>query len=93
MLTDIKHVKCNVQIINGRKSPEKGSGLVMVKIPKNIIIPLCLSYYIPHNPQNKRNKNALIHYNKLRSVIAQALIWIKTTTYTGKKLKVESAVK
>ena len=41
MFNYIITVKCNVKIINGRKYPEKGFGLVIVKIPKiNIIIPL-----------------------------------------------------
>ena len=41
MFTYIKPVKCNVQTINGRKAPVKGSGLFIVYISKtNIIIPL-----------------------------------------------------
>ena len=64
MFTYIIPVKCNVQIINGRRSPAKGSGLVIVKIPKtNIIIPLWPSYYMPQNPQNEMNQTALKHYN------------------------------
>ena len=41
MFTYIIPVKYNVQIINGRKDPAKGSGLVIVKNSKtDIIIPL-----------------------------------------------------
>ena len=48
MFTYIRPEKWNVQILNGRKSPTKSFGLVIVKIPKiDIIILLWPSYYIP----------------------------------------------
>ena len=40
----IRPIKCNVQIINGRKSPVKGFCLVIIKIPKRNII-----YHSGHN--------------------------------------------
>ena len=44
MLTYTRPVKCNVKIINVRKAPAKGFGLVIITPPpKNIIIPLCTS--------------------------------------------------
>ena len=37
----IRPVQCNIQILNGRKAPAKGFGLVIIKITKtNVIIPL-----------------------------------------------------
>ena len=94
MFTYITPVKYNVQILNGRKSREKGFGLVMVKIPKtNIIIPLWPSYYIPQNPQNTISQTALKHYNQLISVKTEALVWVQIATDTGIKLKVETTVK
>ena len=43
------------------------------------------------NPQLK--KNALEHYNQFRSLITEALRWLKTTTDTGKKTIVETEAK
>ena len=41
MSTYIRHVKCNLQILNVRKSPTKVFGLVIIKNPKTgIIVPL-----------------------------------------------------
>ena len=61
------------------------------KIPKkNIIIPLCPSYYMPKNPQNKMSQTALKYYNQFRSVRAKAIRWLQITTDIGKKVKVES---
>ena len=52
IFTYIIPVKCKVQIINFRKSPEKGFGIFIVNIPKtNIIISLWTSYYILQYPQ------------------------------------------
>ena len=45
------------------------------------------------NPQNTIIKNALKHYNKFRSVRNEDLRWLKITTDTGTKLKVETKVK
>ena len=59
MFTYIKPVKCNIQTINGRKAPVKGSGLVIVYISKNIIITIRPSYYMLQNPQNTISKTAL----------------------------------
>ena len=93
IFTYIIPVKCNVQIINGRKAPEKGFGIVMVYITKtNIIIPLWPSYYMLQNPQNTISKTALKYYNQFISVINEALIWLQIATDTGKKLKVETTV-
>ena len=51
MFTYIRPVKCNVKIINVSKSPAKGFGLAIIKIPNtNIVIPLWPSYYMPQNP-------------------------------------------
>ena len=64
MFAYIRPVQCNVQILNGRKSPAKVFGLVIIKIPKtNIIIPLWSSYYMPQNPHNTMSQTALKHYN------------------------------
>ena len=90
MFSYIRPVKFNVQIINGRKSPENVFGLVIIKIPKtNIITPLFLSYYIPQNPQ-KSIQTALKHYNEFRSVRTDALRWVKMTIDTGMKIKFET---
>ena len=92
-LTYIIPVKCNVQIPNIIKAPAKGSGLVIVNITKtNIIIPLCLSYYMLQRPQNTINKTALKNYNQFRSVKNKALRWLQIATDRGKKLKVETTV-
>ena len=58
----IRPVKCNVKILNGRKSPEKGFGLVIVKtIKSRIITSLWPSYYIPKKPQKKISQPSLKH--------------------------------
>ena len=54
MFTCIRPAKCNVKFIKGSKAPEKGFGLVIIRIPKtNIIIPPWPSYYMPQNSQKK----------------------------------------
>ena len=94
MFTYIITVKLNIQLLNGGKDPEKGFGLVIIKIPyTHIIIPLCPSYYIPQNPQNKISKIALKDYNKFRSVRTEVPRWIKNTTDTGMNIEVETTVK
>ena len=45
------------------------------------------------NPQNAIIQTVLRHYNQLRSVITEALRWLKITTDTGNKLEVETIVK
>ena len=97
MFTDIKifnyirTIKCNVQILNGRKAPAKCFGLVIVKTPKTkIIIPLWPSYDMPLNTQNEIIQTALKHNNQFRSVRTEALRWLKIITDTVKKLKVET---
>ena len=45
------------------------------------------------NPQNTISQNALKHYNQFRSVITEALGWLKITTDKGMKLKVETTSK
>ena len=91
MFTYIRSVKCNIQSINGKNSPANIVGLFIVKIPKtNIIIPLCILYYIP---QNTIIQTALKHYNQFKSVRTKALRWLHHATDTGKKLKVETTVK
>ena len=65
MFTDTRPVKCNVQIINGRKSPAKGFDIVIVKFPKtHIIIPLWPLYYMPQTQkihEFKLHKNITIN--------------------------------
>ena len=48
---------------------------------------------MPQNPQNTISQTKLKHYNKFRSVITEALIWVKITTDTGMKIKVEKTSK
>ena len=48
---------------------------------------------MPQNPQNTIIQTALKHYNQFRSVRTESLIWLQITTYTGKKLKVETKTK
>ena len=94
MFAYIIPVKFNVQILNGRKSPATGFGLVIIKIPKkHIIIPLWPSYYMPQNPQNAIIQTSLKHYNEFINVITEALRWVKMTTDTGIKFKVETPAK
>ena len=45
------------------------------------------------NPQNKISQTALERYNGFRDVITEDLIWVKMTTDTGIKFKVETSVK
>ena len=89
MLTYIRPVNCNVKIINDRKAPSKGFGIVIIKHQKNIIIPLCTSYYMTQNPQIPILQTALKHYNQFESVRTETLIWLQINTYTGEQLKVE----
>ena len=44
-------------------------------------------------PQQTIVQTKIKHYNKFRSVITAALIWLQITIDTGKKLKVETEVK
>ena len=94
IFTYIRPVKCNSQIINGRKAPGKRLGLVIIKtIKTNIIVLLKTSYYMPQNPQNKISQIAIKHYIQLISVRTEALIWVQITTDTGMNLKVETTLK
>ena len=43
ILAYIRPILCNVQIINDSKAHAKGIGIVIIKSPKNISIPLCPS--------------------------------------------------
>ena len=45
------------------------------------------------NPQNKISQTALERYNGFRDVITEDLIWLKMTTDTGIKFKVETSAK
>ena len=45
------------------------------------------------NPQRTIIQTAPKHYNQLRSVITEALIWLQITTDTGMKIKFETKVK
>ena len=58
-----------------------------------IIKSLCLSYYMPQNPQNITSQTTLNNYNKFRSVRTEALIWLKIATDKGKKLKSKTIIK
>ena len=85
-------VPCNVQILNVRKAPAKVFGLVIIKIPNtNMIIPLLPSYYMPHKPKNTISQNSLKHYNEFVNVRTESLRWVKMTTDTGLKFKVETS--
>ena len=44
---------------------------------------------MPQNPQNKISQTSIKHYNQFRSVINEALVWLKITTDTVNKIKVE----
>ena len=44
-------------------------------------------------PQNTISQTEIKHYNKIRSVITEALRWLQIATDTGKKLKFETTVK
>ena len=93
-LAYIRPVQCIVQILNGRKSPTKDFGLVIIKPPReNIIIPLWPSYYIPQNLQKITSRTALKHYNEFINVITEALRWVQMTIDTGIKFKVETSDK
>ena len=48
---------------------------------------------MPQNPQNKISQTALKYYNEFRGVRTEALRWLKITTDTGTKLKVETTAK
>ena len=74
IFTYIRPVKCNVQILNSRKSPAKRFGFVIIKIPKtNIIIPLQPSYYMLQNTRDIISQTSLKHYSEFRNVITEAL--------------------
>ena len=45
---------------------------------------------MPQKPQNTISLTKLKHYNKFISVRTEALIWVKMTTDTGIKLKVDT---
>ena len=93
MLTYIRSVNCNVQIINGRKTLAKGFSLVIIIIPTNkIIIPICPSYYMQQNPQNTISQTTLKYYNQFISERNETIRWLKIAIDTGKKLKVETTV-
>ena len=90
----IRSVKCSAQILNGRRFPAKGLGLVIIKTPKtNIIISLWTSQYMPHNTQNTMIKTDLKYYNEFKSVRTEALRWLNISKEKVKKLKVETTVK
>ena len=83
IFTYIIPVKCNVNIIQGRKSPAKGFGIVMVYISEtSIIIPLWPSYYMPQHPQNTISQTEIKHYNQFRIRKSEALICLQNTTDT-----------
>ena len=42
---------------------------------------------MPQNPQNTTSQTALKHYNEVRNVRTDALIWMQMTTDTGVNLK------
>ena len=48
---------------------------------------------MPQNPQNTISQTALKHYNEFRNIRTEALIWVKITTDTGVKFKVETSAK
>ena len=48
---------------------------------------------MPQNSQNTISQTTLKHYNKFIRVRTESLIWLKTTTDTMQKLKVETTVK
>ena len=90
MFNYIRPVKYNVKILNGRKAPTRGIGLVMIKTPKRkIIIPLWKTYYKPQNTQNKISQASLKHNNQFRSIRKEETQWLKLKTDLGKKLKFE----
>ena len=94
IFTCIIPVKCNVQILNGRKFPATVFVLVIMKIPKiNFFIPLWTSYYMPQNPQNTISQTALKNYNQFRIVRNEALGLLQITTDAWIKLKVETIIK
>ena len=82
ILTYIRHVKCNVQILNGRKTPAKCFGLAMIK-KKNIIIPFFPSYYMPQKLAKNNQSNCTKNYNRVRNFRTESLRWLKITTDTG----------
>ena len=86
--------KCNVKITNGRKSPAKGLGTLIIRVPiTNIIIPLWPSYYIPQTPQNAIIQTTLKHYNEFIRVRNEALRWLKVTIDTRDKIKFDTESK
>ena len=73
MAAYIHPVKCNIKILNCNKYPAKGVFLVIIKIPKNIIIPLWPTYYMPQNTQHKISQTPLKRYNQFRNARIEAL--------------------
>ena len=45
------------------------------------------------NPKNAIVQTVFKHYNSFRNVRTEALIWVKMTTDTGIKFKVETSAK
>ena len=48
---------------------------------------------MPQNPQNKISQTALKHYNEFNNVRTEVIRWVKMTTDTGIKFKVETSAK
>ena len=48
---------------------------------------------MPQTPQNTISQIAFKRYNQFRNVITEAIIWLKITINTGKKLEVETTLK
>ena len=47
---------------------------------------------MPQNPQNKIIQITIKHYNQFRSHRTDAIVWLKITTDTGNKIKVETDI-
>ena len=82
-------VQCNVQILNGIKSPAERFGLVIIKISKNIYTTLATILY-DTEPTKKIIKTSVKHYNEFRNVITEDLRWLQMTKNTGIKFKFET---
>ena len=64
MLTYIRPLKCNVQILNGRRSPAKVFGTVIVTLQKQASLCNSGHHTICHkNSQNKISQTSLKNYN------------------------------
>ena len=48
---------------------------------------------MPKNPQNTRSQTVLKDYTRFISIRTDELRWLQITTYTGKKVKVETESK